>query len=215
MGVATRLEQCEVARGLQNCLDSSHGSFLQCHSLRIIQSLRKGHHGAGDLGSKPQIFTVTQRFAQRHTVFIRIGHQRCFCGGANAASRCIQNSPQRQGISRIGNSHQIRHHVFDFGAFVELCAPDNSIRNSRANQNVFQSSGLGVGAIKDRHIRVGEALGAQRDHLVGYELCLIVGAIAGETHDLVPGANFGEKVLCFPVKIVANHGVGGVQNVLG
>ena len=215
MGVATGLEQCEVARGLQNCLDSSHGSFLHCHSLRIIQSLRERDHGTGDLGSKTQLLTVTQRFAQGHTVFIRIGHQRCFCGGANAASRSIQNAPQRQGISGIGNSHQIRHHVFDFGAFVELCAANDSIGNSRANQNVFQSTCLGVSTIKNRHIRVGEALGAQRDHLVGNKLCLIVGAIAGETHDLVPGANFGEKVLCFPVKIVANHGVGGVQNVLG
>ncbi len=55
----------------------------------------------------------------------------------------------------------------------------------------------------------------QRHDLVRYELGFIVGAVARETDDFVPGTTVGEKILGFPIKVISDDRICGIQNVLG
>ena len=55
----------------------------------------------------------------------------------------------------------------------------------------------------------------QRHNLISNKLSFVVSAVTGESHDVIAGPGIGEEVFSFAVKVIANDGVGRIQNVLG
>ena len=141
--------------------------------------------------------------------------QRRLGGRSDAALRHVHNAPQRDRIERIDNRGQIRHHILDFGALVELRATEHAIGKCRADEDFLKRPGLRVRAIEDRDVLVAEAFLAQGRDLIRNELGLVVLAVAGESDDLLAVANRREQVLVLAVEVVRDDTVGRAEDVLG
>lgn len=76
---------------------------------------------------------------------------------------------------RIDERLQIGQRILDFATFVELGAADELIRLIRVDQRLFERAGLGVGAVHDRHVGVGDArFGVQARDFGGHPLGLLL-----------------------------------------
>src|SRR5690606_30212275 len=87
--------------------------------------------------------------------------------------------------------------------------------DGRADEDLLQRARLRVGAVEDRHLGVRHPGATQRLGLVCDELGLIVLRIAGEPDDLLAVAAVRPELLVFAIEVVADHGIGGREDVLG
>ncbi len=179
-----------------------------------IESFCEREHGLGDLGAQSQLAAATKRFAQSDVLFFCKQNQCVLGGRADASLGCIQDPSEGERVRGVCDGHQVGNRILDFGPLIELCSPDHPIGNTRANKNVLECASLGVRPIKHGHLRVGNSLTGELNNLIGHELGLIVGAVPGETNDLLTRAEISEKVLGFAVKVVADNCVGSIKDVL-
>ena len=215
MGVARVLQQGEVPGIGENLLQGCHRWFSEGQLFCFIQGLCEGEHRLGDFGAQPQLPASAERFAQGDVFFFGQKNQGVLGCRTNSAFGGVEYPTKSEGVRRVGNRHQVGNRVLDFCSLIKLGAPNYAIGNSGADENIFQRPGLRVCSIKHGHLRVGHTLPGELHNLVGNKLCLIVGAVPREANDLLTRAEIGEQVLGFPVKVVADHGIGRIEDVLG
>ena len=135
-------------------------------------------------------------------------------GRPDAALRRVQDAPHREAVGGVRDGDQVGHEVFDFGALVELRAAEYPVGQRRADEDFFERSCLGVGAVEDGDLAVWRARLVQPRNLVGHELRLIVLRVPREADDLVARADRREQVLGDAVEVVGDDGVRRIKNRL-
>ena len=75
-------------------------------------------------------------------------------GISDAAFRHVDDALCGNIVCGIHDQIQIRHHVTDLGTIEEARAPYQAIRDTRAQQHVFEHTALRIRAVKDRHLVV-------------------------------------------------------------
>ena len=136
-------------------------------------------------------------------------------GRADLAGGDIDDAPQPQIVGGIVDDAQIRQHVLDLGPVEELHAADDLIGYAAALEGIFQRVGLGVHAVEHRVIPPVQPAVIVHHHLAHHKVGLVALVEIGLDEHLVPRAVAGPQGLALTALIVADHGVGRVQNVLG
>src|SRR5690606_26990828 len=88
-------------------------------------------------------------------------------------------------------------------------------RDGGADEDLFQRTGLRIGAVEDGDVLVIEAALVKGTDLIRYELRLIVLAVPREADDLLAIADGGEQLLVLAVEVVGDDRIGGAEDVLG
>ena len=117
----------------------------------LADKLGQGLPGLAGTGTliKPQF----NRLAQGTGLFRRQVFQYFQGFFAHAPGGNIDNPQQTDAVPGVVDHPQIGQQVLDFSPVVKAEAADNDIGHPLAAQGLFQDSGLGVGAIKNRVIR--------------------------------------------------------------
>ena len=115
---------------------------------------------------------------------------------------------------RVLQERQVRERVLDLGAVVEAHAADDLVAQLALAQHVLDRPRLRVGAVEDGDL-------AERHPLVGQPLDLPhdeprLGTLVVELADLdrIALAEVGPQVFAEPAAVVADDGVGGIENRL-
>ena len=167
-----------------------------------------------DLGADAQRRRVGERVAEGDVLIGGVAGDGGLGDVADAAARLVQDAADAQLVGGVGDRDEVGHRVFDLGTVVELGAAHDLVGNGGTDEDLFQRAGLRIGAVEHGHLAVGQAGAVQRFDLVGDELGLVVLRVAGETDDLVSGAEVGPELLVLAVEVVADDGVGRGQDVL-
>ena len=134
-------------------------------------------------------------------------------GSTDLAGGRVDNAAQAQIIGRVINEAEIGQHILHFGAVEELCAAHHLVGHAVAAESVFQSVGLGVHAIEDGMIPpVGTAI-IVHHNIADDEVGLIALVESGLNDDLLALAAIRPQCFSLAALIVANNGVGGIQNM--
>ena len=146
----------------------------------------------------------------------RLGQTLCGFDGlcTQASGRIVDDPLEPQIICPVIDDTQIRQHILYFGTIKETGAADNAIRNTVALKGIFQSVGLGIGAIQHRKIPEILSLG-KCDYLTGniVGLCsLVLRLVNGDGISLTVA---GPELLSLSAQIVGDYRIGGIQNRLG
>ena len=72
-----------------------------------------------------------------------------------------------------------------------------------------------VCSVEHRDVTVVDSLAVKFVDFVGDELGFVVTRVTGVTNDFFAVAFIAPKVLIWAIKVVANHRIGGLQNVVG
>ena len=127
----------------------------------------------------------------------------------------VQHPLGRYLVGRVGGQLQVGHGIADFTAVVKAQTTHHLVRNPQVDQLFLDSSALGVGPVKDRHVGPRPTLVVHATELAHYPAGLVVLVVGPEPGDGVAGAGVGPQLLWLATHILRDDGVGGVQNGLG
>ena len=182
--------------------------------LRVLDDLHELPHAAarggaqlgvgdGDLGA----------LHERHVHLARELLDALHRGLADAAARRVDDALGRDVVGGVDHQRKVGHDVADLGAVEESRAADDAVRNAGAQQHIFKHARLGVGAVKHRHLVVGQPLLALLLDLAGDPAALVT-LVGGHVHvDLLAVLLVGEQLLHLAMLVVRDDGVGRGQNV--
>ena len=150
------------------------------------------------------------------------GHALCRCqylglvhrGRADLAGGHVDDAPHPQVVGWVIDDTQIGQHVLDLGTVEELHAANDLVGHAAALEGILQRVGLGVHAVQHRVILPVHAAVIVHHHLTYHEVGLVPLVEGGLDEHLLPRAVAGPQGLALAALIVADHGVGGIQNVL-
>jgi hypothetical protein len=187
--VAACPQQVDVAGAVEDLLEDVAGTFAVAVDRpagrpRIVEP-REVDHGLRTFGPSPS--SSAWRSESRRV---------CSCLSAWSCSAASVAGPMPRlgtfmmrrsaiGSAGLATCDEVRHDVFDLGALVELGAAEHPVRDGGTDEDLFQRTGLRVGAVEDGDVLVGEPGLVQRRDLVGDELRLVVLAVPGEAGDLL------------------------------
>lgn len=135
---------------------------------------------------------------------------------ADAALGHVEDAAQRHGVLGVGEDAQVGEDVADLAALVEADTADDLVGQADPDEDLFEDTGLGVGAVEDRDVAgpgvagVGEPVDLLGDIL--RLVVLLVGDVAGDDGAL---AGLRPQVLGAAAGVALDDGVGGVEDVLG
>ena len=101
----------------------------------------------------------------------------------------------------------------DLGAVEESRAAHNLVGHARAQEHIFEDTRLGVGAIEHSDVVVARALRVQLFDLTGNPAALVALVARLEGLDLSAIAFGRKQALVLALRVVANNGIGGAQDV--
>ena len=191
LGVTRVLQQGEVSGVVEDLLQRRHRGFGKGQLFRFVQGFREGEHRLGDFGTQPQLRTSAERFAQRDVLFFGQEDQGVLSRRTNPTLWRVENPSESQGISRVGNRHQVGNGVLNLDPLIKFGAPNYAIGDGGTDEDIFQRPGLRVRSIKHGHLGVGDTLPGELHYLVGNELRFVVGAIPSEANNLVTRPHIG------------------------
>lgn len=115
----------------------------------------------------------------------------------------------------VGEDPQVRQDVPDLLALVEAHTADDLVGQADADEDLFEDTGLGVGAVEDGDVaRLGVALVRQPVDLVGDELRLVVLGVGDIAGDAGTRSGVGPEVLRAAALVALDDGVGGGEDRL-
>ena len=135
--------------------------------------------------------------------------------GPDAPGRVVDDPGQAQVVLRVVQHRQIGHHVLDLRPLEVAGAADDAVGDAAALAGILHLVGLGVHAVEDGVVLEVPPLGHPVQDLVGHILGLVILVHGGIQGHLIPCSRPGPKLLALPALVVADHGVGRLQNGLG
>ena len=158
---------------------------------------------------------MSKHFVERERVLGRQLLGLIHGGVSDLPGRHVDDAAQAQVIGGIVDHAQIGQHILDLGAIKELHAAHHLVGHAVAFEGVFQRVGLGVHPIKHGVLPpVHTAIVGHHD-LSHHEIGLVALVECGLDGHLVASAILCPQGLAFAAHVVADHGIGGIQNVLG
>ena len=134
---------------------------------------------------------------------------------SNAPGRIIDDAAQPQIVLRVIEYAQIGHHVLDLRAVKKAGAADDLIGDTIALAGIFHLVGLGVHAVENGVVFPCDALGIIIQNTHGHILRLVVFIHGGIKLQLVPCPCLCPQLLALAPLVIADHGVGGVEDIAG
>ena len=135
-------------------------------------------------------------------------------GLPDLAGGYVDDAPQTQVIGGVADDAQIRQHILDLGAVEELHAAVDLIGDAVALERIFQRVGLGVHPVEHRVVLPAFAPAVAGHHLSHHIIGLVALIKGGLDGDLLPRPVLRPQGLSLAPLVVADDGVGRVQNVL-
>ena len=135
---------------------------------------------------------------------------------ADAARRRVDHAEEGHVVARVVQQVQVREHVLDFFALVELDAVDHLVGNAVLAERVLQPAREGVHAIEDGEVTRAAAAGGDLAGDVGGDplgLGLLVGL--REEGDGLAFVVFGEELFFLALGVVLDEVVGDAEDALG
>ena len=138
-------------------------------------------------------------------------------GQADSPPGDVQDTPDGDLVLSVLHRLEIGDHVADLSAVVEVGAAHHVVRDARENKALFQRSGLGVCPVEHGKIPVAQmpVVPALGGNVVRHKGRLVSGCPELAQMDLRALALVRPQGLLLAPRIVADHGVGRVQHVLG
>ena len=182
--------------------------------LRVLDDLHELPHAAARGGAQLGIgYGDFSALHERHIHLARELLDALHRGLADAAARRVDDALRRDVVGRVDHQRKVSHDVADLGAIEESRAADDAIRHAGAQQHIFKHARLGVGAIKHRHLVVGQPLLALLLDLAG-DPAALVALVGGHVHvNLLAVLLVGEQLLHLAMLVVRDDGVGRRQHV--
>ena len=135
-------------------------------------------------------------------------------GGADLAGGYVDDAPQPQIIGGVVDDAQIGQHILDLGPVEELHAADDLIGYAVALKGILHGVGLGVGSVEHGVFLPVDAPTVVHHNLPHYIVGLVGLIEAGLDGDDFPFSVLRPQSLALAAGVVADDGVGPVQNVL-
>ena len=158
---------------------------------------------------------IGKRLAKANAVVFRMEGNMPLRLVTNGTLGHVDDAAQTYRIVRVIQDAQVGHHVADFAPLIKARATHHLVRNSGADEDIFQRTGGIIGAVHDRDIGIAAPLIRQGINLGGDEPRLIVLVIGNVAHDLLAFTVGRPQVLLASVLIFSNNGVGRIENGLG
>ena len=135
---------------------------------------------------------------------------------ADAALGGVEDAAQRDRVGRVDEHPQVGQRVAHLAALVEAHPADDLVGQPDADEHLLEHPRLGVGAVEDRDVGRprGLVVGEPVD-LLGDEPRLVVLVVGDVADDAGAVAGVGPQLLGLAALVVADHGVGGVEDGLG
>ncbi len=139
---------------------------------------------------------------------------RCF---ADAALGDIENALRADVIPSVVDGSKVAQDVPNLHAVIEIVAAHDVIRDGLQNQPILEKTRLCIRPVQDGKILVGKVpvLAQIPLDVCGNEGGLVVSACEFPEMNPAALALIGPEALVLAAVIVGNHGIGGIQNVLG
>ena len=183
-------------------------------------AMKCGHGGAGTAGEKrgmvPVFGNLLYHPPDGDPPGARDVFQKLDGLGTDAARRDIQDAQEAGRVGRRMDDPQKGQQVLDLPAGVEAGGVHQPVRDASMDKGLFQCAGLGIGSV--HHCAVAEvdlACHGQTGNGVHNVLGFFFRVVGLVDDDFVPVPPVGERFLGSPVGVVANDGMGDVQNRLG
>ena len=134
-------------------------------------------------------------------------------GGADAAARRVDDALDAHLVGRVHDHLEVGHDIADLGTVEESRATHDFVGHARTQEHIFENTRLGVGAIEHGDVVVARAFGMQFLDLAGNPAALVALVARLEGLDLLAIALGRKQALILALRVVANHGVGGAQDM--
>ncbi len=128
----------------------------------------------------------------------------------------VEDASQADVVVGIRHCPQVREGIADLTTLVEPNGSHHPVGKPNPDHDLFQSAGLCVRAVEDRHIAGGDPRGiAEPIDLGGHETRLVVLVVGHIPHDRVAQGSGTPQPLGGSIGVVRDHRVGGAQDRLG
>ncbi|MEZ4387525.1 MAG: hypothetical protein R3D98_08085 [Candidatus Krumholzibacteriia bacterium] len=151
--------------------------------------------------------------ADRQIVVARALDQAADGGVADLALGLVDDALQRDFVRRVGDELEVGQQVADLAPLVELDAADHLVGDARAAQRVLEQARLGVRAVEDRDLAALELALALPLHDLDHAGGLVLGVEVLLDRERLAAAGVGPEVLALAAPVVADDGVGRVEDV--
>ena len=192
----------------------AHGRDLIADTLHHVVEFGYCVNGPGAKARDVAPGDIGKRLAKANAVVFRMEGNMPLRLVTNGTLGHVDDAAQTYRIVRIIQDAQVGHHVADFAPLIKARATHHLVRNSGANEDIFQRTGGVIGAVHDRDIGIAAALIRQGIDFRGDEPRLIVLIISNIAYDLLALTVGGPQVLLAAILILGDHGIGRVENGL-
>ena len=209
------LEHPHIAAAAAHIFIELHQAHIVRLTAHFVDHLCKGRQLASACLQLGIVSCPPQNLHQRQALLRGDGLGLVHGGRADLPGGHVDDPPQPQVVGGVVDDAQIRQHVLHLGPVEELGAADDLIGHAVALEGILQGVGLGVHAVQH-----GVVLPVPPPAIVHHDLPHhIVGLVSLVEADLygdhLPRSVLGPQGLALAAHVVADHGVGGVQNILG
>ena len=135
--------------------------------------------------------------------------------GPDPPGGIVDNPGKAQVVLRVVQHGQIGQHVFHLRPVEEPGASDNPVGDAIALKGLLHLVGLGVHPVEDSVVLPPAPLAEALQNLRGHILGLVVLVHGGVQLEHLPRPGPGPQLLALSALVVADHGVGRVQDVPG
>ena len=212
---ALLLELDEVARAVEQRLQQRRRLVVGGEVGHPVDQLEVAgdplHRGAGDAGVVGAPEGVRERQAPTRRVGVELADARV----TDAALGCVEDPLHGHLVLRVDHRLQVGERVLDLPPVVEAGAADHLVRHAHPGEVLLHHPALGVGAVEDGDVGPAQvAAVVQLGDLAGDPLGFVHLVVAVVPHDRVAVAPIGPQLLGLAAEVVADDGVGGVEDRL-
>ena len=205
----------EVGRAVEQRLEQRRRLVLGGQVGHAVDELEVAgdalHRRAGDAG----VVGLAQRVGERQPAAGRVGVELADARVADAALGRVEDPLHRHLVLRVDHRLEVGERVLDLAPVVEPGAADDLVRHAHAGEVLLHHPALRVGAVEDGDVGPAQvAAVVQLGDLAGDPLRLVDLVVAVVPHDRVAVAAVGPQLLRLAAEVVADDGVGGVEDRL-
>ena len=135
--------------------------------------------------------------------------------GPDATGRVVDDPSEAQVVLRVVQHRQIGDHVLDLRPVEEAGAPDDAVGDAVALERLLHLVGLGVHPVENGVVLPVPALAVILQDTGGHILGLVIFVHGGVELELLPLPRPGPQFLALAALVVADDGVGCLQDVAG
>ena len=219
LGAALGLHGAFGAKSLQQArlIDNHLDDVLELavHATALAHQRHKARQAVTHLGAKHARLGCCDLagLEERATVVARQLLDLLDRGGADAATRRVDDALDAHLVCRVHDHLKVGHDVADLGTVEESRAAHDLVGYACAQEHIFEDTRLGVGAVEHGDVVVTRALGVQLLDLAGNPAALVALIACLEGLDLLAVALSRKQTLVLALRVVAHHGVGGAQDM--